>query len=482
MPDDENERYQIIQRHDSSWTGPCYLALDRETGRQVILKPLPGPCGKSGSQALPPPGLLGFSHPNVVGLMDVLDEEGVRYGVFEHAEATSLGEIARGQALDVALVRAIAVDCLDALAAGEALGLVHGDVQPETVVIVEVQGGWVRARLQEFAFTTMAEVDPAHWVIGDIHCMAPERLNGHPPDPSADLYALGVTLYYALTGRVAFPDTDIGRVEESHRGLPARPLAALRPDVPADFVAWIEWLMAGDRAARPTHAREALAALPAMEAADSGEEVLVPIPVVPADRRHLRVTTAGNRRGLLLRMLGIWLLGLAMGAGLVIGREAYLADRAKDLAARRAVAHDRRLASTPLAPILLPARDAVLQGSRGGHHLHIDPASGELCDWDRLEEFPAWAFTATRAGRFLVTLDYSLNAPPDSPGSVVELTVDQHRLRANLAAANPATQADLGELVIHQPGTLLLKLQPLAKSGTHVMNLRSLTLTWQGPE
>src|SRR5207249_11678616 len=80
--------------------------------------------------------------------------------------------------------------------------------------------------------------------------MSPGLLWGEPATPRSDLYALGVTLRWALTGRPPFAAANLDELRTESRRGPAKPLAEERPDVPSELAAAIERAMAPDSGAR----------------------------------------------------------------------------------------------------------------------------------------------------------------------------------------------------------------------------------------
>ncbi|MFG1608191.1 protein kinase [Actinoplanes sp. NPDC049265] len=146
-------------------------------------------------------------HPGVVAVHDVAVDDGRPWIVMELVDGPSLADvIATGGALTPARTAEIGLQVLDALVAAHQRGTVHRDVKPANILI---ETG--RAMLTDFG---IAAVDDASaltmtgQMIGSPAFMAPERINGVPAAPPADLWALGVTLYTAVTGRSPFQRED----------------------------------------------------------------------------------------------------------------------------------------------------------------------------------------------------------------------------------------------------------------------------------
>jgi serine/threonine protein kinase len=129
-------------------------------------------------------------------------------------------------------------------------GLVHRDVKPSNVVVT-AEG---RVVLLDFGIASeVASVDdPQLLNMGTLSFMSPEQLDGVAPEPPSDCYAIGVTLYLALTGTVPYRARTRELLRWTREHAPLRPPHDLCPDVPADLDALAMALLQPDPAARPT--------------------------------------------------------------------------------------------------------------------------------------------------------------------------------------------------------------------------------------
>ena len=145
-----------------------------------------------------------LTHPGVVTVFDVVEEDGSPWIVMELIAGRSLDQvIAEDGPLPPRSAATIGTSLLGALAAAHAAGVLHRDVKPGNV-LVTAEG---RAVLTDFGIATFAE-DPgltqAGMVVGTPGFTAPERVRGENATPASDLWSLGATLYAAVEGRGPF--------------------------------------------------------------------------------------------------------------------------------------------------------------------------------------------------------------------------------------------------------------------------------------
>ena len=195
-------------------------------------------------------------HPHVVQVLDAgTAEDGTVVLVMELVEGEPLQERLRRGSLVVDEACEIAAQVAEALAAAHARGIVHRDVKPGNVLLARpvhgasgIGGGAVRdslhAKLADFGIARSLDATStftaAGMVMGSAPYIAPEVLEGHPADARADIYALGVTLFQMLAGRLPF------QAQTASASLAAR-LAAEAPRVRtfrSDIPPWLDLLIA----------------------------------------------------------------------------------------------------------------------------------------------------------------------------------------------------------------------------------------------
>lgn len=253
----------LLEPLGSGATGEVWRAWDLKLEREVALKFLQPHAGAQGNDALiaEARALARVRHPGVVAVHGVDLHDG-RAGLWmERLQGGTLaGALERGGALAIDEVIRIGRETAQALAAVHDAGLVHGDVKPSNVMLEP--GG--RVVLTDFGLGRRTTAAAQEWrMSGTPYFMAPETLRGAPVTPQADLYALGVTLRWALTGRCPFEARSLEALRREAASGPARPLAQERADAPASLTAAITRAMDPDPDARFARAAELAQALDA---------------------------------------------------------------------------------------------------------------------------------------------------------------------------------------------------------------------------
>ena len=208
--------------------GAVYRAQDRRLGRTVAVKLLHPELARDATVrarfAREARSLAGLSHPHIVHVYDVGEEEGEPFLVLEHVVGGSLASL-----VPCPPVRALelGVAIADALAYAHAHGIVHRDVKPGNVLLdsagrPKVADFGIARPLQPGSGWTVTRTDLA---AGTPAYMAPEALSGAPPDPRSDVYSLGVLLHELATGELPR-----GAFEPAPEPLGAIVRRALAPD------------------------------------------------------------------------------------------------------------------------------------------------------------------------------------------------------------------------------------------------------------
>jgi serine/threonine protein kinase/CheY-like chemotaxis protein len=230
--------YRIDSRIGRGGMGVVYrahhLSLEREAALKVIQPDLAESSGFRERFSREARVAAALAHPNIVTVYDAGEVDGTLYLAMQFIEGSDL---ARMLANDGRLKPYRAIDVCrqvgDALDAAHAQGLIHRDVKPANVLI---EGR--HAYLTDFGLTKRlggTVVTMTGDVVGTIHYVAPEQIEGREVTARSDVYSLGCVLYHCLTGRMPYErDTDVAVIYAHLSEAPPRP-SRLLPDLAGGF-------------------------------------------------------------------------------------------------------------------------------------------------------------------------------------------------------------------------------------------------------
>jgi eukaryotic-like serine/threonine-protein kinase len=262
-------KYKILDGIRQDRVGMVFKAEDTESKRAVAVKVLPT------DRAADPTILREFlrevraaaqvEHPGVARVLDVDFWQGTHFVVTEFVGGPTLDKVVaeRGPLVPHAAAQLTAQVAV-ALMHVHDLGLIHRDVKPSNVAL----GPERRVKLIDLGLTHMLESPWARVTkristkeyAEEIAHIAPEQAWGCEMDGRSDVYSLGSTLYFLLTGQVPFPGLAPEMMAERQiRGVPSP--AKLKPKVPAELDAIVQKMGAKDPHARYQSAREVVIAL-----------------------------------------------------------------------------------------------------------------------------------------------------------------------------------------------------------------------------
>jgi len=210
-------------------------------------------------------------HPNVARVTFYGEQDGECFYAMELVEGETLeARVRRDGPMQLAVALDVIEQASRALAAAEAGGVVHRDIKPSNVMLESDSSGALRVKLIDYGVAkvmgpqTQSGAEQTHaGFIGTPAFASPEQFAGAgqlPVDTRSDIYSLGVTLWYLLTGRTPF----VGRTMEEIRARQARdlPLEQLRGlHLPGRVIALLKSMLATDPNHRPQSARELLLAV-----------------------------------------------------------------------------------------------------------------------------------------------------------------------------------------------------------------------------
>ncbi|MBI1944177.1 MAG: serine/threonine protein kinase [Deltaproteobacteria bacterium] len=200
-----------------------------------------------------------LNHPNVVQVFELGEAGGSYYLAMEYVDGLTLSDLARrtwfsGKPLPLDVVAACVADAALGLACAHDNSLVHRDVSPDNLMVSRegitkvVDFGIARPQSND-RITQTGELK------GKIPYMAPEYLAGNTADPRCDIYALGVTLYWLMTGVRPFRGNSTLEEMEAIQRKVARPPRELNPRIPETVQALTLACLEKDPGRRPQSAR-----------------------------------------------------------------------------------------------------------------------------------------------------------------------------------------------------------------------------------
>jgi len=227
-----DSRYRLERLLGTGGMAEVWLAEDRRLSRWVALKILSNEDPDLASGLAREARLVArLQHPNIVAVHDAGEHDGRPYLVMEYVHGHSLRGLleARGRLSEAEAIR-YGLQAAAALEYAHAAGIIHCDIKPENLMVDE-QGA---AKLTDFGVSltvnrTMTP-DQARDILGTLAYLAPEVIQGAPPDPRSDVYSLALTLYELVAGRVPFEGATPAAIAGQRLARPAPPLRTLAPE------------------------------------------------------------------------------------------------------------------------------------------------------------------------------------------------------------------------------------------------------------
>lgn len=228
------DRYEIIDKVGSGGMADVYKALCHKLNRYVAIKILKQEFSSDDSFVekfrAEAQSAAGLSHPNIVNVYDVGEENGIYYIVMELIEGITLKNfIERKGRLDIREATGIAIQIAQGLEAAHANNIIHRDIKPQNIIISR-EG---KVKVADFGIAKAASSNTlTSSAMGSVHYISPEQARGGYSDEKSDIYSLGITIYEMISGRVPFEGDNAVSIALSHIQEEARPLGDIIPGIP----------------------------------------------------------------------------------------------------------------------------------------------------------------------------------------------------------------------------------------------------------
>jgi len=303
------DRYRIERELGRGGMGTVYRARDVKLDRPVALKVLPEEfAAQSGLRdrfLRETRTAASFSHPNIVPVYAVEEAEDFLAYAMAYVEGASLTErVTRAGPLGVRDTVRLLQDVGYALAYAHGRGVVHRDIKPDNIMIERATG---RALVMDFGIARLISAPVATGaegltrvgeIVGTPEYMSPEQATGDIVDGRSDLYSLGLTAFFGVTGTPAISGDTTGRTLARQITEPLPPVRERRPDFPAPLADAIARCSAKDPNERFQNAESLVEALDAAQL--SAPEVPLSIRLLAHDLGTLSMVLIGGLIGLYL--------------------------------------------------------------------------------------------------------------------------------------------------------------------------------------
>lgn len=270
-------RYSLIELVGEGGMARVYRARDEVLHRDIAVKVLKSdglPDAVTGSSPLREArAAAALEHNNICGVYEIGEDNAQTFIAMPFLEGRTVAELIKDGALPVDQALDIAIQCARGLAAAHKKGIVHRDIKPGNLMmldsgVVKIMDFGISQRNDDSTLTKL------RLTAGTVSYMPPEQIEGSDVDHRADLWALGVVLYEMIEGRVPFEGEDLIRTLSLISSGPLQPLS-VAADVP-ELDAAIRKLLEkrrGDRFQDAAHLLEELTKqLAAMSAAETAAE------------------------------------------------------------------------------------------------------------------------------------------------------------------------------------------------------------------
>ncbi len=257
-----NDRYQIIKSIGEGGMANVYLAYDTILDRNVAVKVLRGDLANDEKfvrrfqrEALSASSL---SHPNIVEVYDVGEDNGSYYIVMEYIEGKHLKELIKKRGkLTLSEVIDIMSQICEGLAVAHDSYIIHRDIKPQNIMILD--SGLVK--ITDFGIAmalNSTQLTQTNSVMGSVHYLPPEQASGKGSTMQSDIYSMGILMYELLTGELPFRGDNAVEIALKQLKEPLPNIKDKIPNIPNSIVNILKRATAKNPKNRYADAREML--------------------------------------------------------------------------------------------------------------------------------------------------------------------------------------------------------------------------------
>ena len=271
-------RYEIIMKIGSGGMADVYKAKDHVLNRLVAIKVLKQEYSTDATFVkkfrVEAQSAAGLSHPNIVNVYDVGEDDGVYFIVMELVQGITLKNyIDMKGKLDIREALNISVQIASGLSAAHENRIIHRDIKPQNIIMS--RDG--KVKVTDFGIAKVADsTTVTTTAAGTVHYISPEQARGGYSDERSDIYSLGITMYEMVTGRVPFEGETNVAVALMHIQSEITPPRQLEPSIPVSFEKIILKCTQKKPERRYASARELIADLRKVLTHPDGEYVIIP--------------------------------------------------------------------------------------------------------------------------------------------------------------------------------------------------------------
>ncbi|HBI60808.1 MAG TPA: Stk1 family PASTA domain-containing Ser/Thr kinase [Lachnospiraceae bacterium] len=229
-----SERYEIIDKVGSGGMADVYNAKDTRLNRNVAIKVLKQEYSNDAKFVskfrVEAQSVAGLSHPNIVNVYDVGEDDTLYYIVMELVEGITLKRfIEKKGRLEINEAIGIGIQIAQGIEEAHKNNIIHRDIKPQNIIISK-EG---KVKVTDFGIAKAATSNTiTSNAMGSVHYISPEQARGGYSDEKSDIYSLGVTLYEMLLGKVPFEGESTVTVAFAHVHEEAVPLEEVDPSIP----------------------------------------------------------------------------------------------------------------------------------------------------------------------------------------------------------------------------------------------------------